>query len=304
MEESKKYKLTDETKVYNGKTLYRIQALKDFDFIHKGEVGGFVESEKNLWQEGNCWIYDNAMVFDDARVTGDADVSDNAVVCGNSLIAGLAFVYGNAFINDSLVTGSSGVGDNAIVTNNVSIRGVSRIKGNAKIDEGVVVMDGFFNGDCKIHHQDDFITLPLWWDGNTTITYVFNDDKWFTFDGEYCTNQLVGLYKNNSKYIETLIQMANMASKVSASMDVNWLVNQIDIEHIEKTILPDGKVSLLCDGSNLQIVLEFDKEHRYKENDIKALNVILKEILINNKFSNIENLQFIKRTEISLLKEN
>ena len=304
MEENKKYKLTDETKVYNGKTLYRIQALKDFDFIHKGEVGGFVESEKNLWQEGNCWIYDNAMVFDDARVTGDADVSDNAVVCGNSLIAGLAFVYGNAFINDSLVTGSSGVGDNAIVTNNVSIRGVSRIKGNAKIDEGVVVMDGFFNSDCKIHHQDDFITLPLWWDGNTTITYVFNDDKWFTFDGEYCTNQLVGLYKNNSKYIETLIQMANMASKVSASMDVNWLVNQIDIEHIEKTILPDGKVSLLCDGSNLQIVLEFDKEHRYKENDIKALNVILKEILINNKFSNIENLQFIKRTEISLWKEN
>lgn len=304
MEENKKYKLTDETKVYNGKTLYRIQALKDFDFIHKGEVGGFVESEKNLWQEGNCWIYDNAMVFDDARVTGDADVSDNAVVCGNSLIAGLAFVYGNAFINDSLVTGSSGVGDNAIVTNNVSIRGVSRIKGNAKIDEGVVVMDGFFNGDCKIHHQDDFITLPLWWDGNTTITYVFNDDKWFTFDGEYCTNQLVGLYKNNSKYIETLIQMANMASKVSASMDVNWLVNKIDIEHIEKTILPDGKVSLLCDGSNLQIVLEFDKEHRYKENDIKALNVILKEILINNKFSNIKNLQFIKRTEISLWKEN
>ena len=304
MEENKKYKLTDETKVYNGKTLYRIQALKDFDFIHKGEVGGFVESENNLWQEGNCWIYDNAMVFDDARVTGDADVSDNAVVCGNSLIAGIAFVYGNAFINDSLVTGSSGVGDNAIVTNNVSIRGVSRIKGNAKIDEGVVVMDGFFNGDCKIHHQDDFITLPLWWDGNTTITYVFNDDKWFTFDGEYCTNQLVGLYKNNSKYIETLIQMANMASKVSASMDVDWLVNQIDIEHIEKTILPDGKVSLLCDGSNLQIVLEFDKEHRYKENDIKALNVIIKEILINNKFSNIENLQFIKRTEISLWKED
>lgn len=304
MEENKKYKLTDETKVYNGKTLYRIQALKDFDFIHKGDTGGFVESELNLSQKRNCWIYNNAMVFDDARVTGDAEVSDNAVVCGNSLISGLAFVYGNAFIKDSSVTGSSGVGDNAIVTNNVYIRGGSRIKGNAKIDKGVAVMDGFFNGDCKIHHQDDFITLPLWWDGDTTITYVFNDDKWFTFDGEYCTNQLVGLYKNNSKYIETLIQMVNIASKISASMDVNWLVDQIDIEHIEKTILPDGKVSLLCDGSNLQIVLEFDKEHRYKENDIKALNVILKEILINNKFSNIENLQFIKRTEISLWKED
>lgn len=304
MKINKKYKLTDEIKVYNGKTLYRIEALKDFGFIKKGEVGGFVESGKNLWQEGNCWIYDDAMVLDNARVTGDARVSENAVVCGNSLITDVAFIYGDAFIDNSAVTESSGVGDNAIVTNNVYITGLSRIKGNTKIDKGVVVMNGFFNGDCKIHRQDDFITLPLWWDGHTTITYVFNDDKWFTFDGEYCTNQLVGLYKNNSKYIETLIQMVNIASKVSASMDVNWLVDQIDIEHIEKTILPDGKVSLLCDGSNLQIVLEFDKEHRYKENDIKALNVILKEILINNKFSNIENLQFIKRTEISLWKED
>ena len=304
MEENKKYKLTDETKVYNGKTLYRIQALKNFSYVNKGQKGGFVETENNLSQENDCWIYDDAMVFDDARVSGYAEVAQNAIVCGRSKVANNALVYGHAFVKDSAVTESSGVGDNAIVTNNVYITGLSRIKGNTKIDKGVVVMNGFFNGDCKIHRQDDFITLPLWWDGHTTITYVFNDDKWFTFDGEYCTNQLVGLYKNNSKYIETLIQMVNIASKVSASMDVNWLVDQIDIEHIEKTILPDGKVSLLCDGSNLQIVLEFDKEHRYKENDIKALNVILKEILINNKFSNIENLQFIKRTEISLWKED
>lgn len=65
----KKYKLTDKTKIYNGKTLYRIEALKDFDFIHKGEVGGFVESENNLSQENDCWIGNDAMVFDDARVS-------------------------------------------------------------------------------------------------------------------------------------------------------------------------------------------------------------------------------------------
>ena len=304
MEENKKYKLTDETKVYNGKTLYRIEALKDFGFIKKGEVGGFVESWKNLWQEGNCWIYDDAMVLDNARVTGDARVSENAVVCGNSLITDVAFIYGNAFIDNSAVTESSGVGDNAIVTNNVYITGLSRIKGNTKIDEGVVVMNGFFNGDCEIHHQDDFITLPLWWDGHMTITYVFNDDKWFTFYGEYRTNQLVELYKNNNKHIEALIKMVNIASKVFCSTDVNWLVNQIDIEHIEKTILPDGKVSLLCDGSNLQIVLEFDKTYQYMEDDIKALNDALKAIFSENNIAEIKRLSFIKRTEISLWKED
>ena len=36
----KKYKLTDETIEVNGKTLYRIEALKDFSNIKKGDKGG------------------------------------------------------------------------------------------------------------------------------------------------------------------------------------------------------------------------------------------------------------------------
>ena len=29
--------------------------------VHQGDLGGFVESERNLSQEGSCWIYDNAL---------------------------------------------------------------------------------------------------------------------------------------------------------------------------------------------------------------------------------------------------
>ena len=42
----KKYKLTDETIKHKGKVLRRIEALKDFTDVKKGDKGGYVESEK------------------------------------------------------------------------------------------------------------------------------------------------------------------------------------------------------------------------------------------------------------------
>ena len=44
----KKYKLTEETINIEGKTLYRIEALKDFADIKKGDKGGFVEKEMTV----------------------------------------------------------------------------------------------------------------------------------------------------------------------------------------------------------------------------------------------------------------
>ena len=84
----KKYKLTEESINYFGKTLYRIEALKDFDIVKKGDKGGYVESEENLSQEEDCWISDNAKVFDSAVVSGNAKVSGNVIVCGNAKISG------------------------------------------------------------------------------------------------------------------------------------------------------------------------------------------------------------------------
>ena len=43
----KKYKLTDEPIYKLGIKLYRIEALKDFGDVKKGDIGGYVESEKN-----------------------------------------------------------------------------------------------------------------------------------------------------------------------------------------------------------------------------------------------------------------
>ena len=54
--EQKKYELTKETMYFDGVTLHRIKALKDFRNVDAGELGGWVESEKNLSQSGDCWI--------------------------------------------------------------------------------------------------------------------------------------------------------------------------------------------------------------------------------------------------------
>ncbi|MDP0396124.1 hypothetical protein Q7Y95_10420, partial [Glaesserella parasuis] len=81
----KKYELLkDDTVEHFGRTLYRIKALITFGLVGAGQLGGYIETEKNLDHSGNAWVYDNARVF------GNAMVYDNARVFGN------ARVYGNA----------------------------------------------------------------------------------------------------------------------------------------------------------------------------------------------------------------
>ena len=94
----KKYKLTEETINVCGRTLHRIEALKDFNDVKKGDKGGFIGNEKNLSQKDDCWVYDNARVCDDAIVYDNAVVYDNAEVFGNAEVYGKAMVYDNAKI--------------------------------------------------------------------------------------------------------------------------------------------------------------------------------------------------------------
>ena len=75
---SKKYELTDETMEWEGHALHRIKALRDFNDVKAGDLGGWVESEYNLSQYEKCWLCDNAIVYGDARIYGNARVCDNA----------------------------------------------------------------------------------------------------------------------------------------------------------------------------------------------------------------------------------
>ena len=86
--EQKKYELLkDDTVNHNGRTLYRIKALITFGTVVAGELGGYIETEKNLDHSGNAWVCGYARVFEDAEVYGDARVF------GNAQVRSFAFIY-------------------------------------------------------------------------------------------------------------------------------------------------------------------------------------------------------------------
>ncbi len=86
--ENTKFGFTGETLDVDGRTLYRIVALRDFGKIRKGEIGGFIENEDNLDFNSNAWIADNAQAAEYSRVSGNAMVSGNVKLSGNTKLSG------------------------------------------------------------------------------------------------------------------------------------------------------------------------------------------------------------------------
>lgn len=114
--------------------LWRIIACSDFNGVKTGDLGGLIQSEKNLSQDGYSWVYDDAKVYGNAsvrgfaQVRGKSEVYENAIIDGDAVLTIRAKVYGNAVVNDE-----SKVTDNAKVHGFARVSGGS-IAGNAEID--------------------------------------------------------------------------------------------------------------------------------------------------------------------------
>ena len=176
----KKYILTDETLYIKDKTLHRIKALKSFNTIKRGELGGWVESETNLSQEGDCWIYNDAKVWDNARVLNNAKIYefaeiynmaiilDNAQVYGDAKVYGHAQVYGNAEVfGYAKVYGNAKVSSDAIVCENAEIFRLARVDGTARI-----------RGTAKIESYNDYIVFKNWWSSGRYFTWTRSNNMW------------------------------------------------------------------------------------------------------------------------------
>ena len=167
----KKYQLTSETITVNGRTLHRIQALRNFADVEKGELGGFVENESNLSQEGNCWVYDNAMVYDNAKVIGSVKIKENAIVSGTSIV-GLSrhtfskyckehfdltqeqilanfykiFSTSEAKNDFSIIKGNACVTENSVVCCNSIVEGSTIINNNSEIHNSHISGESIIEG--------------------------------------------------------------------------------------------------------------------------------------------------------------
>jgi NDP-sugar pyrophosphorylase family protein len=130
----KKYELTDQTIEHYGRTLYQIRALRSFDYALKADLGGYIEKEENLSQEGNAWVHENAIVYGNAQVFGHAQIADHAKVYGNARVYGEAIIYENALIFDKAeVYDYAQVFENAQIYGGAKIYGCANVCGNAKV---------------------------------------------------------------------------------------------------------------------------------------------------------------------------
>ena len=202
----KKYKLIEESINYCSKILYRIEALKDFDDVKKGDMGGYVQSEDNLSQEGNCWVFDNAWVCGNAKVFGNAWVYDNARVYGNARVCGKARVFENAWVFDNArVYGNARVFENAWVYDNARVCG-AWVYGNAVVC-----------GNAEIKNNTDYIVFKNWWSSGRYFTWTKSNNMWrvgcFYGTGEeliakaYKDSEISGReYKRVVNYVESILQ--------------------------------------------------------------------------------------------------
>lgn len=149
----KKYILTDETKEWRSRTLHRIQAIRDFDNVKKGDKGGWVESENNLSHSGNCWIYNEAIAAESSEVFGDAKLGGFAQIYDFADVFGHAKVYDDAQVFEfASVRGYSKVHGWAKIHGYAEVCSYSHIRENAQIFGHTIIHENaYIFGDAKIY---------------------------------------------------------------------------------------------------------------------------------------------------------
>lgn len=188
----KKYELTSEIKNHIGHKLHRIKALKDFGYVKAGELGGWVESEKNLSQNETAWIFDEAKVYGNAKIYDCAEVHDNvliyddAEVFGHAKISDNAEVFHNAKICDrARVHGYVNVYNDAQIYDEADVCGCVRINGNTVVHEQAKIsaninMHGNVDicGDAKIFSEADYIVFKNFWSSGRYFTWTRSNNMW------------------------------------------------------------------------------------------------------------------------------
>lgn len=133
----KKYEFTDETWIIDGAVLRRIRAVRDIPEVgvRVGILGGFLQAERNLSQDGPAWVHGDACVMGSALVEGRAFVSGQATVKGGAAVGGSAVVVGPGVVvtGSAYVGGSARIREYAQIYGAVSVVGTAAIGGRAKV---------------------------------------------------------------------------------------------------------------------------------------------------------------------------
>lgn len=168
-----KFKLWGGGKNHEDKKVYRVQALKDFNDVKTGDLGGYVESEENIsFKPGDdSWVYDDSIVHGDGRVERDSHVYKNSEVKDSRIINGTNVSHGSKIehsrIDNSIVQGANtfyaNIKDSGL-SHEVTVKN-SRVE-NSEVQNGSEVYnsrmkDSTLVNDAKISKGADITNVRL-----------------------------------------------------------------------------------------------------------------------------------------------
>ncbi len=124
----------------------------------RGDVGGWIQTGRNLAHEGGAWVGGNARVFDSAAVSGDAVVDGNAAVFGDAEVYGSAVVGGEAQVFDAArIYGRAQVRGQAMVFDSSH----SQHWNGEDADGNILYSPAFDNDDpARKLWTDSLVTIP------------------------------------------------------------------------------------------------------------------------------------------------
>lgn len=185
-----KYEITDKTIIYDGITLYQIKALRNIPMrsVLVGSLGGYIEKESNLSQDGESWVYPDAKVLDDAQVLDDASVRNTSILRGDAIISDTSTLRG-----DCLMTTDTLEGVKTVVHETITMK-IERASFGT-VHWSVWVTDEMLHCDCISHpfewwntaDDDAIIEMNVdaleWWNTNKeTIMDIITTNREYTME--------------------------------------------------------------------------------------------------------------------------
>lgn len=79
----RKYELTDEKIIFDGKELFRIKSLRSFSDVKEGDLGGFVYSVNTISSIDDSWVYGDSYVGANVYLSNDSKVYNSKIYNGN-----------------------------------------------------------------------------------------------------------------------------------------------------------------------------------------------------------------------------
>ena len=143
--------------------------------MKKGDLGGYVWSERALSQYDDCWIQKDSKVMGNSMVCLDAVIGNKSVISGYVVISGNSVVRKSVISGDVLITGDAfvygcDVSGHIKIYEHAIVEEYAKISGNIHIC-GYTLIHGTKKHSIVINNDEYFETFMLR-DGKNTPTHI------------------------------------------------------------------------------------------------------------------------------------